>query len=88
MLKFAIAALVTFGLVLLTSGHPATAKSEGLETTYTWGFAGIGNPQVVCKQIEMVPQHYKIRHSESQPVSVHSTVVGDRFCAPSAKPAM
>lgn len=88
MLRYAIAALVTFGLVILTSGHPATAKIKGLETTYTWGFAGLNNPQVVCKQIDLTPQNYKIRHSESQPVNIHSAVVSDRFCVPSAKPGV
>jgi len=86
MRRFAIRALATFGLVLLTSLPPATAHVKGTES-YTWSFARLGSNQVVCKKIETVLEKEQPQQQAKQAVHLSSTIVSDRYCANLVKPA-
>ena len=87
MLRFAIVALVTFGLVLVTGLglHPANATVSTPEF-YAWNFASVGSSQLVCKKTVVVPQDLRIPSSSMDPVSITSTIVDSKFCANSTKP--
>lgn len=86
MLKFAIVALMTFGLVLVTALglHPANATVSTPEF-YAWNFASVGSSELVCKKTVVVPQELSIP-SSMQAVSITSAIVDEKFCANSTKP--
>ena len=86
MLRFAIVALVTFGLVLVTALglHPANATVSSPEF-YAWNFASVGSSELVCKKTVVVPQELSIP-SSMQAVSITSAIVDEKFCANSTKP--
>ncbi|MBE9097573.1 hypothetical protein [Tychonema sp. LEGE 07203] len=87
MLKFAIVALVTFGLVLLTAFglHPASATVSNPEF-YAWNFASVGSSELVCKKTVIVPQNQILPSSSMQAVSINSAIVDRKFCANSTQP--
>ena len=87
MLRFAIVALVTFGLVLVTALglHPANATVSNPEF-YAWNFASVGSSELVCKKTVVVPQDLTIPSSSMDAVSITSTIVDSKFCANSTKP--
>ncbi|MEO6863050.1 MAG: hypothetical protein ABI180_16180 [Microcoleus sp.] len=87
MLRFAIIALVTLGLVLVTAFglSPATATVSHPEF-YAWNFASVGSSELVCKKTVVVPQDLIIPSSSMQAVSINSAIVDDKFCANSNKP--
>ncbi len=86
MLRFAIVALVTLGLVLVTALglHPANATVSTPEF-YAWNFASVGSSELVCKKTLVVPQDLIIP-SSMQAVSITSAIVDSKFCANSTKP--
>ncbi|MEG4224841.1 hypothetical protein QUA35_02045 [Microcoleus sp. N9_B2] len=86
MLRFAIVALVTLGLVLVTALglHPANATVSTPEF-YAWNFASVGSSELVCKKTLVVPQDLIIP-SSMQAVSITSAIVDEKFCANSSKP--
>ena len=86
MLRFAIVALVTLGLVLVTALglHPANATVSNPEF-YAWNFASVGSSELVCKKTVVVPQDLIIP-SSMQAVSITSAIVDEKFCANSTKP--
>ena len=86
MLRFAIVALMTFGLVLVTALglHPANATVSTPEF-YAWNFASVGSSELVCKKTLVVPQDLSIP-SSMQAVSITSAIVDEKFCANSTKP--
>jgi hypothetical protein len=86
MLRFAIVALVTLGLVLVTALglHPANATVSTPEF-YAWNFASVGSSELVCKKTVVVPQDVIIP-SSMDAVSITSTIVDSKFCANSTKP--
>ncbi|MEG4333904.1 hypothetical protein QUB40_18505 [Microcoleus sp. AT9_A2] len=86
MLRFAIVALVTLGLVLVTALglHPANATVSTPEF-YAWNFASVGSSELVCKKTVVVPQDLIIP-SSMQAVSITSAIVDEKFCANSTKP--
>ncbi|MEG4571317.1 hypothetical protein QUA56_01115 [Microcoleus sp. N3A4] len=86
MLRFAIVALVTLGLVLVTALglHPANATVSNPEF-YAWNFASVGSSELVCKKTVVVPQN-QIVPSSMQAVSITSAIVDEKFCANSTKP--
>ncbi|MBD1829529.1 hypothetical protein NDI47_01180 [Microcoleus vaginatus GB1-A2] len=86
MLKFAIVAFMTFGLVLVTALglHPANATVSTPEF-YAWNFASVGSSELVCKKTVVVPQDLSIP-SPMQAVSITSAIVDEKFCANSTKP--
>ena len=57
MLRTVIVALVTVGLLLITTlaFSPVNATTSDLEL-YTWGYSYVGNNQVVCKKIVTHPE--------------------------------
>jgi hypothetical protein len=87
MLKFAIVALVTLELVLLsTLGlHPANATLSNPEF-YAWNFASVGSSELVCKKTVVVPQDLVIPSSPMQAVNISSAIVDEKFCSHSTKP--
>lgn len=90
MLRIVIVALVTLEIVLLSALtlSPANATTSDLET-YVWSYAGVGNHEVVCKQLVIHPQkQLKDRSSKRQvmKMSSGSKIVNDSYCANSAKP--
>lgn len=87
MLRFAIVALVTFGLVLVTGLglHPANATVSTPEF-YAWNFASVGSSELVCKKTVVVPQDLIIPSSSMHAVSITSAIVDEKFCANSTKP--
>ncbi|MEG3877319.1 hypothetical protein QT972_08040 [Microcoleus sp. herbarium7] len=87
MLRFAIVALLTLGLVLVTALglYPATATVSNPEF-YAWNFASVGSSELVCKKTVVVPQDRIIPSSSMQPVSINSAIVDDKFCANATKP--
>jgi len=87
MLRFAILALVTFGLVLVTGLdlHPANATVSTPEF-YAWNFASVGSSELVCKKTVVVPQNLIIPSSSMDAVSITSTIVDSKLCANSTKP--
>jgi len=87
MLKFAIVALVTLGLVLVTGLglSPATATVSNPEF-YAWNFASVGSSELVCKKTLVVPQNLIVPSSPMQAVRITSAIVDHKFCATSTKP--
>ena len=87
MLRFAIVALVTFGLVLVTALglHPANA-TVSTPQFYAWNFASVGSSELVCKKTLVVSQDLIIPSSSMQAVSINSAIVDEKFCANSPKP--
>ncbi|UNU24702.1 hypothetical protein [Microcoleus vaginatus] len=87
MLKFAILALVTFGLVLVTALglHPANATVSTPEV-YAWNFASVGSSELVCKKTVVVPQDQIIPSSSMQAVRITSAIVDEKFCVNSTRP--
>ena len=87
MLRFAIVALMTFGLVLVTGLglHPANATVSTPEF-YAWNFASVGSSELVCKKTVVVPQDLIIPSSSMDAVSITSTIVDSKFCTKSTKP--
>lgn len=87
MLRFAIVALVTLGLVLVTAFglSPASATVSNPEF-YAWNFASVGSTELVCKKTVVVPQDLIIPSSSMQAVSINSAIVDHKFCAKSTKP--
>ena len=87
MLKFAIVALVTLGLVLVTALglSPATATVSNPEF-YAWNFASVGSNELVCKRTLVVPQDLIVPSSPMQAVRINSVIVDDKFCGTSTKP--
>jgi hypothetical protein len=71
MLRFAIIALVTLGLVLVTAFglSPATATVSNPEF-YAWNFASVGSSELVCKKTVVVPQDLIIPSSSMLLVSI------------------
>lgn len=86
MRRFVTIALSTLVLVLLTSLPPATAQMKGTET-YTWSFARLGSNQVVCKKINTFMEKEQPRTQDKQAGHMRATIVSDRYCANSVKPA-
>jgi len=87
MLRFAIVALVTLGLVLVTAFglSPASATVSNPEF-YAWNFASVGSSELVCKKTVVVPQDQIIPSSSMQAVRINSAIVDDKFCTNSTKP--
>lgn len=87
MWKFAILALVTLELVLLSALgiHPANATLSNPEF-YAWNFASVGSSELVCKKTVVAPQDLVLPSSPMQAVSINSAIVDDKFCANSTKP--
>jgi len=87
MLRFAIVALVTFGLVLVTAlGLPPANATVSNPEFYAWNFASVGSSELVCKKTVVVPQDVIIPSSSMDAVSITSTIVDSKFCANSTKP--
>ncbi|MBE9165377.1 MULTISPECIES: hypothetical protein [Microcoleaceae] len=86
MVRFAIVALLTLGLVLVTAFglRPASATVSNPEF-YAWNFASVGSSELVCKKTVVVPQN-KIVASSMQAVSINSAIVDNKFCENSTKP--
>lgn len=87
MWKFAILALVTLELVLLSALgiHPANATLSNPEF-YAWNFASVGSSELVCKKTVVAPQDLVLPSSPMQAVSINSAIVDSKFCANSTKP--
>ena len=88
MLKYAIFALITLELVLLSAlvKVPANANIRVPEV-FTWDYASISNTKVVCKKIVFHPtNHLMSESSDIKPVKVHSLVVNDSYCSHLTKP--
>jgi len=87
MLRFAIVALVTLGLVLVTAFglSPASATVSNPEF-YAWNFASVGSSELVCKKTVVVPQDLIIPSSSMQAVRINSAIVDNKYCANSTKP--
>lgn len=90
MLRNVVLALVSLGLVLVTTLTlaPANASTSNVET-YIWSFAPFEGNQLVCKQVVMHPERQLQRYSSKEQVvqmSSYSHIVDDRYCANSAKP--
>ncbi|MBE9183403.1 hypothetical protein IQ270_01345 [Microcoleus sp. LEGE 07076] len=87
MFRFAIVALVTLGLVLLTAFglHPASATVSNPEF-YAWNFASVGSSELVCKKTVVVPQNLLFPSSSMQAVTINSAKVDRKFCANSTQP--
>jgi hypothetical protein len=90
MLRIVVVALVTLGLVLVTTLTlaPAQATSSDFEN-YIWSFAEVGSDRVVCKKVMMHPQQQiqdRLSNRKLVQMSSTSTVVSDSYCANSAKP--
>jgi len=87
MLRFAIVALVTLGLVLVTAFglSPASATVSNPEF-YAWNFASVGSSELVCKKTVVVPQDQIIPSSSMQAVRINSAIVDNKYCANSTKP--
>ena len=87
MLRFAIVALVTLGLVLVTAFglSPASATVSNPEF-YAWNFASVGSTELVCKKTVIVPQDLIIPSSSMQAIRINSTIVDHKFCTNSTKP--
>ncbi|MFM9267035.1 hypothetical protein [Tychonema sp. BBK16] len=87
MLRFAIVALVTLELVLLTAlgMNPATASVSNPEF-YAWNFASVGSSELVCKKMVVAPQDIVLPSSPMQAVNISSAIVDEKFCANSTKP--
>ena len=87
MLRFAIVALVTLGLVLMTAlGLSSASATVSNPEFYAWNFASVGSSELVCKKTLVVPQDLIIPSSSMQAVSINSAIVDDKFCANSTKP--
>jgi hypothetical protein len=87
MLRFAIVALVTLGLVLMTAlGLSSASATVSNPEFYAWNFASVGSSELVCKKTIVVPQNLIIPSSSMQAVSINSAIVDDKFCAKSTKP--
>ena len=87
MLRFAIVALVTLGLVLMTAlGLSSASATVSNPEFYAWNFASLGSSELVCKKTLVVPQDLIIPSSSMQAVSINSAIVDDKFCANSTKP--
>lgn len=86
MLRFAIVALVTLELVLLTAlgMNPATASVSN--EFYAWNFASVGSSELVCKKMVVAPQDILLPSSPMQAVNISSAIVDEKFCAKSTKP--
>lgn len=92
MLRNVVLALVSLGLVLLTTFAlaPADAATRDVES-YIWSFSPFDGNQLVCKQVVMHPERQlQRRSSQEQVVQMKSisNIVDDRYCANSAKPIM
>lgn len=88
MLRFAIVALVTLGLVLMTAlGLSSASATVSNPEFYAWNFASVGSSELVCKKTLVVPKDIIIPSSSMQAVSINSAIVDDKFCANSTKPA-
>ncbi|MBD0343580.1 MAG: hypothetical protein ICV63_01825 [Coleofasciculus sp. Co-bin14] len=90
MLRIVVVALVTLGLVLVTTLTlaPAQATSSDFEN-YIWSFTDVGSDRVVCKKVVMHPQQQlrdRLSNRNLVQMSSTSTVVSDSYCANSAKP--
>ncbi|NJM61518.1 MAG: hypothetical protein HC849_17040 [Oscillatoriales cyanobacterium RU_3_3] len=91
MWKFAILALVTLELVLLSALgiHPANATLSNPEF-YAWNFASVGSSvgssELVCKKTVVAPQDLVLPSSPMQAVRIDSAIVDSKFCANSTKP--
>lgn len=87
MLRFALVALVTLELILLTALgiHPATATVSNPEF-YAWNFASVGSSELVCKRMVVAPRDLVIPSSPMQAVNLSSAIVDEKFCANSTKP--
>lgn len=94
MLRFAIVALVTLEIVLLSAlalppARATQAASSNVEQ-YIWSFAAVGSDRVVCKKVVMHPGKQlqdRSSHRELVRMSSKSKVVSDSYCANSAKPS-
>lgn len=87
MLRFAIVALVTLGLVLMTAlGLSSASATVSNPEFYAWNFASVGSSELVCKKTLVVPKDLIIPSSSMQAVSINSAIVDDKFCANSTKP--
>ncbi|MCC3405910.1 MAG: hypothetical protein JGK17_10035 [Microcoleus sp. PH2017_10_PVI_O_A] len=87
MLRFAIVALVTLGLVLMTAlGLSSASATVSNPEFYAWNFASVGSSELVCKKTVVVPQDLIIPSSSMQAVSINSAIVDNKFCANSTKP--
>ncbi|WP_293149298.1 MULTISPECIES: hypothetical protein [unclassified Microcoleus] len=87
MLRFAIVALVTLGLVLMTAlGLSSASATVSNPEFYAWNFASVGSSELVCKKTLVVPRDLIIPSSSMQAVSINSVIVDDKFCANSTKP--
>ncbi|MCC3413875.1 MAG: hypothetical protein JGK24_25085 [Microcoleus sp. PH2017_29_MFU_D_A] len=87
MLRFAIVALVTLGLVLMTAlGLSSASATVSNPEFYAWNFASVGSSELVCKKTLVVPRDLIIPSSSMQAVSINSAIVDDKFCANSTKP--
>lgn len=88
MLKYAIVALITLELVLLSAlvKVPANANIRDPEI-FTWDYASLGNAQIVCKKVVFHPTNRWIpESSDMEPVNINSLVVNDSYCAHLTKP--
>ncbi len=88
MLKYAIVALITLELVLLSAlvRVPANATIRDSEI-FTWDYASVGNPQMVCKKVKFHPTNPWIPESSNmEPVNINSQVVNDSYCSDLTKP--
>lgn len=65
-------------LAIVLSWHPAQAAAPDT-TTYSWGYAGLGNSEMVCQQITAHPLP-KRPGLELQPVRISSRVVAAHYC--------
>lgn len=87
MLRFAIVALLTLGLILVTAFglRPASATVSNPEF-YAWNFASVGSSELVCKKTVVAPQDLVLPSSPMQAVNISSAIVDEKFCANSTKP--
>ncbi|MDY7004047.1 MAG: hypothetical protein SWX82_08810 [Cyanobacteriota bacterium] len=88
MLKYAIVALITLELVLLSAlvKVPANANIRDPEI-FTWDYASLSNTQVVCKKVVFHPTNRWIpKSSNMEPININSLVVNDSYCSNLTKP--
>lgn len=85
MLKSVVLALVSLGLVVLTTLAlaPANAATKNFET-YIWSFDSLDSNQLVCKQVVMHPEPGVVRRESNERLAqMHpiAQIVDDRYCA-------
>lgn len=96
MLKYVVAAITAFVLVLWSSGtfasanattHIATHTTANDPQVYIWDYNAIGSNQVVCKQVAFHTVSRPLpKGADVQPTHISTKVVDGGYCANLTKP--